>query len=101
MSTIFTTSQQAEASFYEALERADLELMMAVWAEDEEVVCIHPGRPRLAGYAAIRESWRRILEEGGQAHVTVSHQVISQGSLVAIHSVYENATTATGQKQAV
>ena len=32
---IFPTPQDAEAAFYEALERADLELMMAVWSEDE------------------------------------------------------------------
>ena len=31
---IFPTPQDAEAAFYEALERADLEAMMAVWAED-------------------------------------------------------------------
>ncbi|MCX7168975.1 MAG: nuclear transport factor 2 family protein, partial [Proteobacteria bacterium] len=38
--TIFPTPQDAEAAFYDALERADLEALMAVWAEDEEIVCI-------------------------------------------------------------
>ena len=33
---IFPTAQDAENAFYEALERCDLEAMMAVWAEDEE-----------------------------------------------------------------
>ena len=44
---IFPTPQDAESAFYEALERADLEQMMAVWSEDEEIVCVHPGGPRL------------------------------------------------------
>ena len=43
----FPTPQDAEAAFYEALERADLEAMMEVWAEDEEIVCVHPAGPRL------------------------------------------------------
>ena len=34
---------------------------MAVWAEDEEVWCVHPGGPRLSGIDKVRESWRRIF----------------------------------------
>src|SRR6185369_12018763 len=46
---IFPTAQDAENAFYEALERADLEAMMAIWSEDEEIVCVHPAGQRLAG----------------------------------------------------
>ncbi len=52
---IFPTPQDAEAAFYEALERADLELMMAVWAEDEEILCVHPGGARLTGQDQVRD----------------------------------------------
>jgi hypothetical protein len=38
--------------------------MMAVWSEDEEVVCVHPGSIRLIGLSAIRESWRQLFESG-------------------------------------
>jgi ketosteroid isomerase-like protein len=62
---IFPTAQDAEAAFYEALERADLELMMAVWSEDEDIVCVHRG-PRLAGRTR-RASWRQILSGGTRA----------------------------------
>ena len=34
---------------------------MEVWAEDEEIVCIHPGGPRLTGYDRVRESWTQIF----------------------------------------
>ena len=37
---IFPTAQDAENAFYEALERCDLDGMMAVWAEDEEILCV-------------------------------------------------------------
>ena len=53
-----------EAQFYEALQRADLELLMSVWADDDEVVCVHPGGPRLVGTAAIRASFEAIFANG-------------------------------------
>jgi uncharacterized protein (TIGR02246 family) len=87
---IFPTPQDAEAAFYEALERADLELMMAVWSEDEEIVCVHPGGARLSGQDQVRESWRRIFAGGARARVHLSQQVAISGPIVAVHSVHEN-----------
>jgi ketosteroid isomerase-like protein len=87
---IFPTPQDAEAAFYEALERADLEAMMAVWADDEEIVCIHPGGPRLIGYAAIREAWRRIFDGGARLRVRLSHPTSVQGPLAALNTVLEH-----------
>jgi ketosteroid isomerase-like protein len=86
---IFPTSQDCESAFYEALERADLELMMAVWAEDEEIVCIHPGGPRLCGQDAVRESWAQIFAGGARMRVHVSQQVTVNGMMLAVHSVFE------------
>ena len=87
---IFPTPQDAEAAFYEALERADLELMMAVWSEDEEIVCVHPGGSRLAGQDQVRESWRQIFAGGASARLHVTQQVMITGTMVAVHSVQEN-----------
>jgi ketosteroid isomerase-like protein len=86
---IFPTSQDCEGAFYEALERADLELMMAVWAEDEEIVCIHPGGPRLCGQDEVRESWAQIFAGGTRMRVHVSQQVTVTGMMLAVHSVFE------------
>jgi uncharacterized protein (TIGR02246 family) len=87
---IFPTPQDAEAAFYEALERADLELMMAVWSEDEDIVCVHPGGPRLSGQDQVRDSWRQIFAGGARARLHVTQQVAITGSMVAVHSVHEN-----------
>lgn len=89
---IFSTAQDAEAAFYEALERSDLEGMMAVWAEDEEIVCVHPGGPRLAGYAAIREAWQRIFDRGTRLSIRVVHQSHLRTPFVAVHSLMEYVT---------
>lgn len=86
---IFTTPQDVETAFYEALERADLDAMMAVWAEDEEIACVHPGGPRLSGYADIREAWRRVFEGGTKLRVQVSTPGVVQTPFTAVHSLIE------------
>jgi len=58
------TPDEVEAQFYEALHRADLELLMAVWADDDEIVCVHPGGGRVVGPAAIRASFEAIFANG-------------------------------------
>jgi uncharacterized protein (TIGR02246 family) len=87
---IFPTAQDAENAFYEALERGDLEGMMAVWAEDEEIVCVHPAGERLSGQDEVRESWARIFAAGPRARVSVSQQVAISAMMLAVHSVHEN-----------
>ena len=97
---IFATPQDAEAAFYEALERADLDAMMAVWAEDEEIVCVHPTGPRLAGLAAVRSSWERIFSGGAGARVQITHRVEMAGMMVAVHSLHENFPVPGGKPPA-
>lgn len=87
---IFPTPQDAETAFYEALERADLEGMMAVWAEDEEIICVHPGGARLVGYAAVRAAWSRIFAGGARLRVRISHPTALQGPFTALHTIIEN-----------
>lgn len=96
---IFPTAQDAENAFYEALERADLEAMMAVWAEDEEIICVHPTGPRLSGPDQIRESWARVFSAGPRARVHITNQVAMSGMMLAVHSVHENFTL-EGARQA-
>jgi len=88
--TTFPTPQDAEAAFYEALERADFDAMMEVWSGDEEVCCIHPGGPRLTGYAQVRENWAQIFKSGQRLHVHLSDQVIVSGIMFSVHSLHEN-----------
>ena len=91
-SKIFPTAQDAENAFYEALEHGDLEGMMAVWAEDEEIICVHPTGPRLAGQDQVRESWAKIFAAGAGPRVHITQQVAVTGMMIAVHSVHENFT---------
>jgi uncharacterized protein (TIGR02246 family) len=91
-SKIFPTAQDAENAFYEAMERGDLEGMMAVWSEDEDIVCVHPTGPRLSGQDQVRESWARIFTGGTGPRVHITQQVAVSGMMIAVHSVHENFT---------
>ena len=96
---IFTTPQEAEAAFYEAFEKADLEAMMAVWADDDDIVCVHPGGIRLAGMAQVRESWRQIFAGGQTLRFQLRHQQSLNGMTLVVHSAYEQVSVA-GESQA-
>jgi len=89
MTTIFATAEDVENAFYEAIARADLDALMGVWADDEEIVCIHPTGQRLCGVAAIQESWRAIFASNPRLTVRVSRSVRWSGMLLAVHSVVE------------
>jgi ketosteroid isomerase-like protein len=86
---IFATPADAEAAFYEAIDRADIEAMMSVWAEDEEIVCVLPAGPRLTGYSAVRDAWRRLFEGGPRIQLRVSPQGVNQNPFMAVHSNVE------------
>ena len=58
------TPDELESRFYDALQRGDIEALMAVWADDDEIVCVHPGGPRVIGPAAIRASFEAIFAAG-------------------------------------
>lgn len=88
-SKTFPTAQDCEAAFYEALEANDLDAMMEVWAEDEDVVCVHPGGPRLAGYDLVRASWEQIFRSGQKLKFHLTGAVNMLGMMVAVHSVHE------------
>lgn len=67
----FSDPAQVETAFYDAFERADVEAMMAAWANHDQVVCIHPMGPPLAGRHAVRESWRQMFQGGPRFHFGV------------------------------
>jgi len=99
MSTkIFPTAQDCQNAFYEALERCNLEAMMAVWAEDEDIVCVHPAGQRLAGQAQVREAWRQMFAAGPNMRVRITQQVVISGVMLEAHSVHENITVAGEQR---
>ena len=69
--TLGGTPDEIEATFYEALQSGDIEKLMACWADEDDIVCIHPGGPRLVGAGAIRAASSRCrrapcIRDGGK-----------------------------------
>ena len=89
MSALFATAEDAEEAFYEAIGRGDLEALMSIWADDDEIVCIHPTGQRLTGPAAIAESWRIIFANNPRLAVRVTPCVRWKGVMLDVHSVVE------------
>jgi ketosteroid isomerase-like protein len=58
------TADDVEAAFYEAMHSADIEKLMACWADEDEVVCVHPGGPRLVGAGPIRAAFEAMFANG-------------------------------------
>ncbi|HSN20520.1 MAG TPA: nuclear transport factor 2 family protein [Usitatibacter sp.] len=93
---LYPTPEDAESAFYDALERGDLAAMMAVWAEADDVVCVHPQGPRLVGFDAVRQSWAQIFAGAAQLRVETSGVQRFDGPTVAVHSLVETIGTASG-----
>ena len=55
------TPDAAEQAFYNAFMQQDLDAMMAVWADDCPVFCIHPGGILLCGLEEVERSWQQIF----------------------------------------
>ncbi len=64
VATFGGSADDIEAAFYEALQNADLEKLMACWADDDDLVCVHPSGPRLIGVVAIRSAFDAMFSKG-------------------------------------
>ena len=58
------TPDDTEAAFYEALQQGDIDRLMACWNDEDEVVCVHPGGPRLVGHVEVRAGFEALFANG-------------------------------------
>jgi hypothetical protein len=89
----FATPQEAEAAFYEARARGDIDAMMAVWGDEDDIICALAGCPRASGFEAVRDAWRRVFA-GTRVDVRVINAQTMQGVLQSIHSLNEQCSAA-------
>jgi ketosteroid isomerase-like protein len=85
-----------EQAFYEALHNADIEKLMSCWAEEDDIVCVHPGGARLIGAGAIRATFEAMFNNGSvQAFPERVHKVQSLAS--SVHHLVERVEVITPQ----
>lgn len=87
---------EIEQQFYQALQRGDIERLMAVWSDDEEITCVHPGGPRVVGAGPIRAAFESIFANGA---VNARPEKVRrlQTHACAVHSVLEHIELMTAE----
>lgn len=93
---LMASPEETEAEFYEALQRGDLERLMALWADDDEVFCIHPNGPRVVGPAAVRATFEAVFANGPIAVQPEQLRRVQTGSC-AVHNVLERVEALTDE----
>ncbi|MFC6282784.1 MULTISPECIES: YybH family protein [Polaromonas] len=88
------SADDTEAAFYEALQSGDIEKLMACWADEDDIVCVHPGGARLIGAGVIRAAFEAMFANGSiQARAEKVRTVESMGA--SVHSVLERIDVLT------
>jgi ketosteroid isomerase-like protein len=82
--------QAANAAFYEAFERSDVDAMAQVWERSDRAACTHPGWQRLSGWEQVLRSWHGILRNGRPMQFILTQERVDVIGDVAIVLVDEN-----------
>jgi ketosteroid isomerase-like protein len=90
----------ANALYYDAFERQDLELMSQVWEHGERATCTHPGWPTIHGSDTILESYASIFRGPQSLQVILTNEHIMVEGNFAIVSVDENLVDQDGNAAA-
>ena len=92
-----STPDALEATFYEALQTGDIDRLMACWADEDDIICIHPGGPRIVGAGAIRAAFDAMFSNGGTIQAKPEHIRRTDSMASAVHSVLEKVEVLTDE----
>jgi ketosteroid isomerase-like protein len=92
VAALMASADDVEAQFYEALAAADLERLMALWSDDDEIACVHPGGPRIVGHGAVRASFEALFANGAVVLRPQHVRRVESGG-TSIHHVLERVDT--------
>jgi len=85
-----------EAAFYDALQTGQIDRLMACWADEDDIICVHPGGPRLVGAAAIRAAFESMFSNGSiRAWPERARKLQAVAS--AVHNVLERIEVLTAE----
>ena len=93
---LFASPDDVEAQFYEALQRGDLSRLMAIWADDDDIACVHPGGPRIVGPQAISAAFEAIFANGGVPVIPEQVRRLHAVGL-AVHHLVERISVRTDE----
>ena len=91
---MFPTPEDAASAFYQAFQQANIAKMMRVWADDEDIACIHSGGARVVGHEAVKAAWQDVFVRGAMRIVT-SRPMIMTTVMSSVHVLIEQLTITT------
>lgn len=83
----------ANAGFYQAIESGDLSLMSSVWADSDDVVCVHPGQVPVRGRGAVLRSWALVMASASYIQFFLTDTSVALYGAAAVVSCTENVLT--------
>ncbi len=86
---IFDSPEEAEAAFYDAIERGDIEALGDVWSRDENIVCIHPGSSRIEGRREVLESFIEMFVDSPSLGFSITDALQTGSDGLVVHLVRE------------
>lgn len=93
--TTETGLREANAAFYEALERGDLDALDALWVTGDDALCVHPGLTPIHGRKAVLRSWAAILAGTPYLQFVLTDVTVQVSGEVGMISCTENLLSAT------
>jgi ketosteroid isomerase-like protein len=97
IATLGGSADDVEARFYDALQAGDVDKLMACWADEDDILCIHPGGPRLMGAGAIRAAYEAMLAQAGSMTLRPERLRKIESLTSVVHSVVERISIMTLQ----
>ena len=90
------SADELEAAFYEALNQGDLDQLMTCWADEDDIVYIHPSGARMLGAVAIRAAFDAMLAHGS---IRAQPERVRRLTLpsASVHSVVERIEMQTDE----
>ena len=89
MTQSYNTPQEAEDAFYDSLEEADLDRLLAVWADSDDICCILPMYPLIQGRQGIEDVFSHLFAQGRGVELSITHLKWIETDDIAIHQVEE------------
>lgn len=91
--------RRANERFYRAFESLDMDLMTAVWVQNERAKCVHPGWDMLEGWNVVAQSWAAIFANTDYMRFVITDVAVHLYGHVAWVSCVENLTDRDGSTQ--
>lgn len=93
MAPPFSTPQDAEDAYYDAIDEKDLNALMAVWDESATILCLLPMMPIQQGREAVEMAWRALFNSDIALEIQIKHLSWIETDEIAIHLIEEWVNT--------